>query len=470
MFRLPEFSSAFWRSTLLTAAALTLTACAAVGNVSPSSEEKIVLQIDAGAADFSPGSIDPNTGLPRSEFQKVADEYTEMHPNVTIEFVDSGQRDGLVAQFAGGTEPDIANAFYMQASDHDVDWWVNIDTYLDQPNPYVEGNERWRDIFYENSLADLRQVDGSFYSVGVITAVFAIYYNQDILDAEGLTVPETWEEMIATQAALKAAGYTPMAIFTEHVQVQIQGIILSMLYDDIKEQIDTDGNGKFSTAEIVAAIENERYFTAEDPRYVEVWRLINDWSEYWTAEGVSAWDPSVVYNGFRDGETAMVMDIQRFGYNLDTSPEYTMNWGIMTLPKLTPESSEFATGVDARVVKAGIPQWGITKRAADEGKVEAAVDFLMYITSPAIAGRLLGEVGGWAPMVQNVEVPGWLDPFLPLLERQTHLGVPNQFLTGQYGETLSRRMQEMLFGDLPLDEFMAYITEAADEAIQELSR
>jgi raffinose/stachyose/melibiose transport system substrate-binding protein len=58
-------------------------------------------------------------------------------------------------------------------------------------------------------LADLGNKEGEVNGLGYVNNANGVIYNQEIFEAQGLEVPETWDEFIAVCDALQDAGITP---------------------------------------------------------------------------------------------------------------------------------------------------------------------------------------------------------------------------------------------------------------------
>lgn len=96
-------------------------------------------------------------------------------------------------RIANGEAPDLLNTDNFadyQADDLllPVSEWVSDETYAK---------------FYQSFL-DQSVVDGTVWAVPDLASVRALYYNKDILEAAGVAVPTTWEELTAACEALKA--------------------------------------------------------------------------------------------------------------------------------------------------------------------------------------------------------------------------------------------------------------------------
>lgn len=446
---------------LLAAFPLPLTAAA---------KSKVVLEVDAQAGGFGPPNVNPTTGKPVQVMEALAAEYERLHPDVSIKFV-WVDRDGFLARVAGGVEPHIANAFLAVDEDFRKGWWVDLDPYLAKPNPYVSGNKRWEEIFDPAANRYLRSMDGHFYNVSIYAAVTGIYYNQDIFDLLGAKTPRTWDEMLRLHQKARGGGYTPMAVYKEHIIGWVEQVLITMLYDDVKKSIDSNGDGKLQPAEAAQAIKSG-FFGPGDPRYREVWRLIKEWSQYWTSEPFSVWfHTDQVYGNFFKGKTAMMLDNQQLAYYLATNKDVGFKWGVMPFPSITKATSPFGTGKPAPTIGGAVAQLGITKRAVRENVADVAVDFLMFITAPQNSGRLISEVPRWVPNVRGVEVPPHLMALRTLVPGLAIelLGQPYRLLTQRYQQTLDQLAVDFIYGqDLFLDAFLEQAGQAGRVAIKEM--
>ena len=75
----------------------------------------------------------------------------------------------------------------------------------------VAAKEGW-DAVVPDALKAFAKVDGKWVSAPVnVHSTNWVWANKAVLDANGITVPSTWEEFTAALAKLKAAGVTPIA-------------------------------------------------------------------------------------------------------------------------------------------------------------------------------------------------------------------------------------------------------------------
>ena len=117
--------------------------------------------------------------------------------------------DVLTIRVAGGNPPDIAvlsTPGTMQEFARDGKL-VALDSFLDMDKIRNEYSQAWIDI---------GTVDGKLYGIPSKAAnKSTVWYNPKVFDANGLQVPETWNEMVALSDQLVAAGLSPWSIGVE---------------------------------------------------------------------------------------------------------------------------------------------------------------------------------------------------------------------------------------------------------------
>ena len=126
--------------------------------------------------------------------------------------VDVGTRDILdilTIRVAGGNPPDMAvlaapGTMEEFARDGKL---VALDSFLDMDKIKNEYSQTW---------IDMCTVEGKLYAIPYKAANKAtVWYNPKVFQANGLEVPETWEEMIALSDQLVASGLSPWSIGVE---------------------------------------------------------------------------------------------------------------------------------------------------------------------------------------------------------------------------------------------------------------
>ncbi|MFC1735149.1 extracellular solute-binding protein [Candidatus Hydrogenedentota bacterium] len=149
----------------------------------------------------------------REGFLEVAEKYEKLHPHVTVDvsIVENvGFKTWIRTRFAAGGDlvPDLYNGNWTPGYG-ELGKWVPLNGYLDAISPYT--GKLWRDSF-DMPLLEQRKIAGTIYMVALDYIEIAIFYNREIFEELGLTVPATWEDLLETCETIRQAGLTPMAI------------------------------------------------------------------------------------------------------------------------------------------------------------------------------------------------------------------------------------------------------------------
>ncbi|HEY9496104.1 MAG TPA: extracellular solute-binding protein [Intrasporangium sp.] len=177
-------------------AALTVTAC------SPSS-----------SSDDSPGTGDDVTLTvwswrveDQAAYDKIFDAYEATHPGVTVEFKPFKATEYnkiLATGLAGSDGPDVpqVRSYGQLQATVASGALVPLDGKVD-----LSG---WDENVVESAKG---KEDGKVYSVPLATQTVQMFYNQGLFEKNGIAAPTTWEQFIAANDKLLAAGVTPIAV------------------------------------------------------------------------------------------------------------------------------------------------------------------------------------------------------------------------------------------------------------------
>lgn len=421
---------------------------------------------------YIPGSIPEEVGEPLKMARVVADEYEALHPGVKIEFVEvpGDTRAWTITQQLGEIAPEL---IWQQAEytweDVGKEWWVNLDPYLEKPNPYVEGNKRWIDIFISAERFNARRApNGHMYIIPLDQVETIIFYNKDIFEEVGVDVPKTWKEFMDIQAKLKKAGYATFGLQAYRALDWVADMLLTMLYDEIKDELDLDASGYLEPKEVCRAIK-QGYLAPNNPRHREVWKLLGEWRSYWQENlDISSDD---LLRQFVTKKVAMVWDGSWSVRRLTLDPLLDFRWGTFYFPKLTKEDSSFAIGVNPPGVGgATCEQLAISaKTVRKKDNLEEVIDFLMFVTSPQNVGRIVNEGGMFIPNVKDVTILPELEVFQEILDYKYCLvRLYRSGLGGEFQDKYKRLVPVYLDNEISLDEFMQKFGDILNEAADEL--
>jgi len=146
------------------------------------------------------------SGAEQASFQAVIDGFTEMYPNVTVDYTSAGDQLPTVLSTAvqGGNPPSLAvlpqpglmNDFVQQG----------VLQPLDFASDTIEAN-------YSTSWIDLGSVEGTLYGLFFKGAnKSTVWYNVEVFNDAGVTPPATWDELLQSAETINASGVPAYSI------------------------------------------------------------------------------------------------------------------------------------------------------------------------------------------------------------------------------------------------------------------
>ena len=410
--------------------------------------------------------------------QIIADKFQEMYPNITIKWARTKPVGGLQAELAewfttqinAGTCPAIAFSWGTQYQDRD--WYLPLDEYLETPNEYVEGNEKWSDLFPDYLWENTTIADANGNVVAVPVALYAgpatgYFYNKDAFNELGLEVPTTWEELLSVTEALKEGGYTGIApvyfLNTISFATWVQQFSLGpYMAAGIMEETDYDQNGQVTTTEQLRAAKEGLYNPVDKPYAQELFKQLK---RYYTDVLETGWDTTDYTGSWNTGEVGIKEDGL---WNLSTEAgnmERTCDYGVFAVPPLSSDTTEYAA--EASYTEAGPYQpdpdlqLNIMKDAVkdDPALLDAAVKFLKFLTTPENISALVLEQGSDIGAVKGSEVP----PILAEWMSQSFAITPKTSWPGGFTDeqnlALDSNLELWVKGEMSDEDFFAKVNE-----------
>ena len=184
-------------------------------------------------------------------YNEIIAEFEKAHPDIKVTYTAHENQNYatiLTTALTGGSGPDIIHtraygAFetmaapgYLEALDGQVDL-----------SGFSEGE----------LLGTTLRADGKVYAVPFASQTILVYYNADLLAANNVEPPATWDEFKAAAATLKAAGVTPMANGTKDgwtVEVMSGAIMPNFYGADFFGEVTSEATD-FEDARYVGALE-----------------------------------------------------------------------------------------------------------------------------------------------------------------------------------------------------------------------
>jgi ABC-type glycerol-3-phosphate transport system substrate-binding protein len=344
--------------------------------------------------------------------------YESLHPGVTLTFPPEptgsivADTAWLITRGLADRIPDIfspANT-NMVLSTVARNWWVDLTPYLDQPNPYVPGNKRWRDQLPPGFLEQGAYYDGRNFMFSADGADGVFFINRDIFNKVGVKIPTTWAELMAASTKFKKAGYS--AFLTANASGwQLAYLALLMESQMWAGEFKTAGSSYYmATGDLLRAVKKGK-ISKTDPRTKAAWQLLKLWMPTWYPSTLTAPDArpftsgkvAIYYGGTYELPTLRGAIAGKFGLDL------------MPIPPVTAASSSYAIGDTAtggNSFSGGNPV-AISTSAQRAGRLDLAIDFLRFYSQPSVIGPMATE-GGETPLVKGAALQD------PLVEKALH--------------------------------------------------
>jgi raffinose/stachyose/melibiose transport system substrate-binding protein len=139
-------------------------------------------------------------------YKKIFAAYEKAHPGVTVDFqaVKATEYNKILATgLAGDGGPDVPQ----------VRSYGQLQTTVASKSLLPLDGKVDLSGWDENVVASAKgKEDGKTYSVPLARQTVQMFYNQGLFDKNGVKAPTTWDEFIAANDKLAAAGVTPIAV------------------------------------------------------------------------------------------------------------------------------------------------------------------------------------------------------------------------------------------------------------------
>ncbi len=371
-----------------------------------------------------PTESNPN---PPTMLKTIAQKYTELNPGIEIEFIPSLEGQDYLAwlktKIAGGMAPDIFWAQWADLNGGTIPKGsvVGLNKYLEMPNHYVEGNDRWADLFYPNVMEQIKAPDGQHYNIDGDYVATAVVYNKELFNKAGIDkTASNWTEFTQINKKLLDAGITPWAFAfgndggSKDRMTWLSRLFFTNYYADIFDELAVEGSTtSLSIMETVVAFK-KGIFGPDNPKWLGWWKTIKEQAPYLQKDFVSAAiTPEGNFNMFVNGQVAMIFDGSWAGRNLKNA-NVEFEYGTFPFPTPDSESDTLATGFNSAAAIGGPNaafQFCISTERANgsmtDEKTDACADWLMFITTPENNSAIVNEIGSFVPIVRGAKpLPG----------------------------------------------------------------
>lgn len=325
--------SIFIKKTLSRAAAvlLVISLAAGFGGCDKSSSS---LQETQSKSQHEPITI-LTGGMDYTEFEK---KLKKAYPEINLEFVSycgNDTKSHMLYTLESGDAPDIYTTTYPLSEETQKENLINLAAEID---------------IDEHNLARLweTQIDGELYLLPSNFNILGIYYNKTIMEENGWSVPENFEEMKSLVAKIKAKGLNPSIVESE-----LPGANFSYLFDIANTEFLYTPKGIEWKNNFLNGKTTAEGYWEETVAYVQEWidcgLLTDDYGHYSDTEKLEK---------FYEGDTVFYFarEFDRFTQNEDGTGDC---YGIM--PWL---SKDGETNLYVKVVNR---YYGLNKRLLEDG-------------------------------------------------------------------------------------------------------
>ena len=312
--------------------------------------------------------------------------------------------------------------------------YVSLDEYLERPNPYVNGNTRWKDIFEDWVWKDQAVLDanGRIVSIPIVLnpgSATAIYYNKDMFEENGLTVPTTWKELTAAIDGAKGISGVqyPYVPYTGDVGISLSSWVFEFnlapgFAAHMADRTDYDNDGIVTTKELIRAVLENKFNPVLCQEAKELYGLAYN---YYKTVLPTGWESvtSATYLNMWNSHKVAMKNQGLWYYNIEkgnTLRDFAFD--LFVPPVAQSDSSAKASDLPSKTIKNGyqsevLMAFNVMKPAVENNEklLDRAIDFLMYLTSPEAVTAMVQENGEGLPAVKGAGYPsvyddaGWLE-------------------------------------------------------------
>ncbi len=390
-----------------------------------------------------------SVGAGNVEFQRsLVKKFNDEHPNIELtfdsalaglEFMTEGMQKLRIA-FENDAGPDIMGGVDAGAA---LEAIVSSGKVMDLTQAF---NERgWSDKF-PPQLIELVTIDGKIYALPIDIETVGLYYNKDMFDEVGVSVPETYEEYLTVLQKLTDAGYYGYAM-------GLAGGWPSALMASAFMYLSAGSEYR----DVLSA---EQAWTDCD-RCLQGLQAFHDIvvSGYTNPE-VLGIDQDQANDLFFQGKTAMTLS-GPWTISAIWDAEVEFEVGFFYLPPIDPETDIRTFGGAGGTVLIS----SATKHP------EAALDYLDWFFSEAMAQEVLRGAGAVEPL--NFEVPSDIDPLVYQVAQATLANFdsvgfwPVTYLAPQVFAQMNQFVQGMMAGPLSPEQVLEEMQKAHESYLKE---
>lgn len=294
--------------------------------------------------------------------ENIVSEFNKSHPEINVTAVYTGSykqtSQKAMSDLAAGKGPNVILSGMLDIPDY-----YNVNK-LEDLTPLINKEDKdWSDDFVDGFWGNFAMADGGTYGLPFQHSVCVLYYNKDLLDAAGVSVPTTWDGIIDAEAKLRAHDKKIVPIeFPSDVWV-LEALTLSDSGSLIRGATETafDSQPAVDSLDLLG-------------RLIKGGGMINSYS----AAG----------EDFVAGSCAMTFNTTgNLGF---AASDAKFNWDVAMVPvKTTPG---FSYGGGGMIMTAG----------QTDAQKAASWEFMKYMTSPEVSAKWM-TISGYFPVRKSAD-------------------------------------------------------------------
>ncbi len=292
-------------------------------------------------------------------YRQKVQEFNDMDNGVKVVMdnipTESDYLDKLRTSFANGDTPNV----FIEYGGSRVKDYVESDALVNM-ELYYKSDPDWYGSFYESMFGDLQYAgyDG-IWGAPFKSYTVSLYYNKDIFKQQGLTVPESWEDLLNVCQKLKDAGVKPFQVGEKDV----------WRFGHLHNNIVIKSLGTEAVAKLA-----DRSLAYDSPEVLKTYQLISDLVDKgYMGDDILNTDYNTEKSTYAAGKCAMRWDGSWYVSEIYGTDIYDKT-GTAPFPYIDEKYKDQAQG-------GASDMWFISKLGKSDAEIEASVEFVKYITS-----------------------------------------------------------------------------------------
>lgn len=308
---------------------------------------------------------------------------------VTLTFANTDARPGIEQRWRSGDPLDVDYGMFDGTNPALTVWaddgaLLDLRPYLEQDDP--ETGTPWLDRFSPQVLEFMENPsDDGIYGVPSELSLHVLFYNAGLFTDLGIEPPRTWDDLLAANAALKAAGVDPIAVtglFEPYMGMWSDHLWLRTVGYDAARAVLTGGEGHIT----------------DDPGFLEGLEMLQQLRDDGAfLEGFEGTDFTAAQAQFFQGDAGMILMGSWLVSEMSDVIPADFELGVVPFPTVDGGAG------DQGAVMAALQEVSV---AAESENIPLALEWTRRLTSVETQTRRAEEVGEVSAVVDVPSPPG----------------------------------------------------------------